>query len=63
MLGWDQVPSQYVSEIEQLQDQAFRFVAGTKGKDDVEDAKTRLGFIPLLKRRDQQLEAFDTHSC
>ena len=50
--SWDPSSRKYVSDIEQLQDQAFRFVAGTKGKDDVEDAKTRLGFIPLQKRRD-----------
>ena len=32
-----------------------RPVAGIKGRDGVEDAKTRLGLISLHKRRDQQL--------
>ena len=41
---------------EQLQDQAVRFIAGIKGRDGVEDAKTRLGLIPLHnRRRDQRL--------
>ena len=32
------------------------FIAGIKGRDGVEDAKTRLGFLPLHKRRrDQRL--------
>ena len=45
-----------MSDMEQLQDQSVRFIAGIKGRDGVEDAKTRLGIIPLHKRRrDQRL--------
>ena len=45
-----------ISDIQQLQDQAVQFIAGIKGRDGVEDAKTRLGRIPLHKRRrDQRL--------
>ena len=45
-----------MSDIEQLQDQAVRFIAGIKGRDGVEDAKTRLGLIPLhTRKRDQRL--------
>ena len=33
----------------------MRFIAGMKGRDGVENAKTRLGLIPLHKRRDQRL--------
>ena len=33
----------------------MRFIAGIKGRDGVEDAKTRLGLIPLHKWRDQRL--------
>ena len=36
----------HISDIEQLKDQA---VAGIKLRDGVEDAKTRLGLIPLHK--------------
>ena len=43
----------HISDIEQLKDQA---VAGIKLRDGVEDAKTRLGLIPLHKiKREQQL--------
>ena len=45
------------TNIEQLQDQAVRFIAGINGRDGVEDAKTRLGLISLHKRRrDQRLK-------
>ena len=33
----------------------MRFIFGIKGRDGVEDAKTKLGLIPLHKRRDQRL--------
>ena len=55
------------TNIEQLQDQAVRFIAGIKGRDGVEDAKTKLGLIPLRKRRRDlkrpAVETFDAHSC
>ena len=38
-----------IANIKQLQDQAVPFIAGIKGRDGVEDAKTRLGFISLHK--------------
>ena len=41
------------SDIEQIQDQAVRFIAGIKGRDGVEDAKTRLGLIPLQKKKER----------
>ena len=45
-----------ISDIKQFQDQAVRFIAGIKGRDGAEDAKTRLGLFALhKKRRDQQL--------
>ena len=54
--AWDSSSKKDISDIEQLQDQAVRFIAGIKGRDGVEDAKTRLGLIPLHKRRrDQRL--------
>ena len=43
-----------ISDIEQLQDQAVRFIAGIKGRDGVKNAKTRLGLIPLHKRKKDQ---------
>ena len=54
--SWDPSSKKDISDIEQLQDQAVRFIAGIKGRDGVEDAKTKLGLIPLHKRRrDQRL--------
>ena len=45
-----------ISDIKQFQDQAVRYIAGIKGRDGVEDANTRLGLIPIHKRRrDQRL--------
>ena len=46
--AWDPSSKKVISDIhvKQLQDQA----AGIKGRDGVEDAKTRLGLIPLHKR-------------
>ena len=46
--------SKYISNIEQLEDQAVQFIAGTKGRDGVIDAETRLGLIPLRQRRRNQ---------
>ena len=45
--AWDPSSKKDISDIEQLQDQAVRFIAGIKGMDGVEDAKTRLRLIPL----------------
>ena len=53
--AWDPDSKKDISDIEQLQDQAVRFIAGIKGRVNVEDAKTRLGLIPLHKRRNQRL--------
>ena len=54
--AWDPSCKKDISDIKQLQDQAVRFIACSKERDGVEDAKTRLGLIPLVKgRRDQQL--------
>ena len=54
--AWTPSSKKDISDIEQLQDQAVQFIAGIKGRDGVEDAKTRLGLIPLHKRRrDQRL--------
>ena len=39
-----------ISDIEQLQDLAVRFIAGIKKRDDVENAKTRLELITLHKK-------------
>ena len=46
-----------IPDIEQPQDQAVRFIAGIKRRGGVEDARTRLGLIPLhnKRRRDQRL--------
>ena len=53
---WDPSSKKGISDTEQLQDQAVRLIAGIKGRNGVEDAKTRLGLIPLRKRRrDQRL--------
>ena len=41
-----------ISHIKQLQDQAVQFIAGIKGRDGIENAKTRLGLISLHKKRD-----------
>ena len=51
--AWDPSSKKDISDIEQLQDQAVRFVAGIKGRDGVEDAKTRLGLIPLQKKKER----------
>ena len=54
--SWDPSIKKDISDIKQLQDQEVRFIADIKGRDGVEDAKTRLGLIPLPKsRRDQWL--------
>ena len=50
--AWNPSSKKDISDIEQLQDQAVRFIAGIKRKNGVEDAKTRLGLIPLHKRRE-----------
>ena len=56
LLGTDPSSKKNISDIEQLQNQAVQFIAGIKGRDGVEDAKTKLGLIPLHKRRrDQRL--------
>ena len=47
--AWDPSSRKDIPEIEQFQDQAVQFIAGIKRRDDVEDAKTRLGLIPLHK--------------
>ena len=39
--AWDPSSRKEMSDIEQLQDQAVRFIAGIKGRDGVEDAKTK----------------------
>ena len=52
--AWDPRSKKDISDIEQFQDQAVRFIAGIKGRDGVEDAKTRLGLILLHKRRRAQ---------
>ena len=62
--AWDPNSKKDISGIEQLQNQAVRFIAGIKGRDGVEDAKTRLGLIPLhKKRRDQRLRLFSQQGC
>ena len=38
--AWDPSNKKDISDIEQLQDQAVRFIAGIRGRDGVEDAKT-----------------------
>ena len=53
--AWDPSSKKDISDIEQLQDQAVLFTAGIKGRDGVENANTRLGLIPLHKRRDLRL--------
>ena len=53
--AWDPSSKKDILDIEQLQNQAARFIAGIKGRDGVKDAKTRLGLIPLHKRRNQRL--------
>ena len=40
-----------ISDIEQLQDQAVQFIAGIKERDGVVDAKTKIGLIPLHKKK------------
>ena len=45
-----------ISDIEKFQNQAVRYITVIKKRNGVEDAKTRLGHIPLHKRkRDQRL--------
>ena len=56
-LLWAPSSKKDIPDIEQLQDQAVRFIAGINFKrmDGVEDVKTtRLGLIPLHKRRRNQ---------
>ena len=53
--AWDPSSRKEMSDIEQLQDQAVRFLAGIKRMDGVEDTKTKLELIPLHKRSDQRL--------
>ena len=57
-LLWASSSKKDISNIEQLQDQAVRFIAGInfEGMDGVENVKTttRLGLIPLHKRRRNQ---------
>ena len=53
--AWDLSSKKDISNIEQLQDQAVRFIAGIKGRDGVEDANTKLGLFPQHKRRYQRL--------
>ena len=63
--AWDPRSKKDISDIEQFQDQAVRFIAGIKGRDGVEDAKTRLGLIPLHNKRKRAAveTTFDAHSC
>ena len=66
--AWNPSSGTDMSDIEQLRDEAVVSKAGIKGRDGVEDAKTRLGVISLHKRRrDQRLrpaiETFDAHCC
>ena len=61
--AWDPSSKKDISDIEQLQNQAVRFIAGIKERNGVEDAKTRLGLTPLHKRRRPGVETFDAHSC
>ena len=67
--AWDPSSKKDIPDIE-LQDQAVWFIAGIKGRDGVEDAKTRLGLTPLHKgKRDQRLRllmrilAKEKHHC
>ena len=48
--AWDPSSKKNISDIEQLQDQPVRFIAGIKERDDVENAKTRLELITLHKK-------------
>ena len=47
--AWDPSSKKNISDIEQLQDQPVRFIAGIKERVGVEDAKNSLGLIPLQK--------------
>ena len=54
--AWNPNSRKDISDIEQYQDQAERFIAGIKGRIGVEYAKSRLGLVLLDKRRrDQRL--------
>ena len=50
--AWDPSNRKGVIDLGQLQDQAVQFIAGIKGRDGIENAKTRLGLISLHKKRD-----------
>ena len=48
---WDPSSKKAVVEIEQVQEQAVRFVAGIKGRGGSDEARSRLGLTPLQNRR------------
>ena len=55
--AWDPSNKKDISDIEQLQDQAVRFIAGIKGRDGVEDAKTRT-YLTTQKKERPAIETF-----
>ena len=60
--AWDPSSKKDISDIEQLQDQAVRIIAGIKGRDGVKDAMARTDFAAQNDVR-RAVEIFYAHSC
>jgi len=52
--AWNPSTKQDIAEIESIQNQATRFIASIKGRNDLEETKSRLGLAPLHQRRRNQ---------
>ena len=49
--AWDPSTKKDIDEIENVQDSATRFIANIKGRHGLDEAKQRLGLVPLAERR------------
>ena len=59
--AWNPSSREGLSDIEQLYNQAVRFIAGIKGRNGIDDAKARTYFA--TKKERPAIESFDAHSC
>ena len=59
--AWNPSSREGLSDIEQLYNQAVRFIAGIKGRNGIDDAKARTYFA--TKKEKPAIESFDAHSC
>ena len=60
--AWNLSGRKDISDIERLKDQAIRLIVGLKGRDGVEDSKSRLGLILQRKRKTNQRGCFKNTS-